>query len=54
MKKSVYGPQRLRRRKVSNSTRDFDAKSDTGDCPNDYFPAALSKDSVLVKRKAGL
>lgn len=22
----------------ADSTRDFDAKSDTGDCPNDYFP----------------
>ncbi len=22
----------------ADSTRDFNAKSDTGDCPNDYFP----------------
>lgn len=31
----------------ANSTRDFKAKTTTGDCPNDYFPY-LEENEVLI------
>ena len=31
----------------ADSTRDFNAKSDTGDCPNDYFPY-LEENEVTI------